>query len=38
MKKFFPDNIEIRSTRSRGTAMVNKQYQFVNREIINSAE
>ena len=38
MKKFFPDNIEIRSTRSRGTAMVNKQYQFVNREIINSAK
>ena len=37
VEKFSPDNIETRSTSSRGTIMVDKQYQLVKRQINNSA-
>ena len=34
--KFLPKNIDIRFTWSRGTTLVHKQYQFINRLITDS--
>ena len=37
VEKFLPSNTEIRFACSRGTKMVNEQYQFINRKITDSA-